>query len=287
MNFDFLNTLGTSDDAPTSRRDALRKAGRLGGAAALAVTPLYAMARETMAAKRSLSAAYGPQAHDSLNFALTLEYLEYFFYKQAVETDGLIPADVRPVFTEIRDNELAHVRALTAIVDGLPDPPGPVVFEQDDFTYVVDGNDAFGDYQLFLTLAQGFEDTGVRAYKGQAPALQPTPYLTAALQIHSVEARHAAAVRRIRGKQGWIPGAQDDAADAIAAVYAAGGSFPSEANTTQGGVELVGALMGMGYSQEQITEAFDEPLDMASVAGPGGIATPFITGLPNDGGETP
>ncbi len=28
--------------------------------------------------------------------------------------------------------------------------------------------DAFSNYDLFLTVAQAFEDTGVRAYKGQA-----------------------------------------------------------------------------------------------------------------------
>ena len=47
-----------------------------------------------------------------------------------------------------------------------------------------------------MSLAQAFEDTGVRAYKGQAKNLISTPdLLTAALQIHSVEARHAAAIR--------------------------------------------------------------------------------------------
>ncbi len=307
MNSDFLKTLDALDNAPSSRREALRTAGRLGGAAALAVTPLYAMARESYAAKRSLSAAYGPQAHDVLNYALTLEYLEYFFYLRAVgnadlmppkgeevEAEADIPADVLPLFQEIRNNELAHVRALTTVIEDLEDPPGePVIYEMRDFTYEVDGTDVFSDYQLFLTLAQGFEDTGVRAYKGQAPALQGTPYLTTALQIHSVEARHAAAVRRVRGQtigkdiQGWIPFDQPDAPDAIEAVYADsinGGPFPSEANTTQGGVELVAALMGRGYSEEEITEAFDEPLDMDSV---NAIAGPFITGEPNDGGETP
>ena len=56
-----------------------------------------------------------------------------------------------------------------------------------------------------LALAQAFEDTGVRAYKGQAGALMGNDnLLTAALQIHSVEARHASEIRRLRGLQGWI-----------------------------------------------------------------------------------
>jgi rubrerythrin len=53
-----------------------------------------------------------------------------------------------------------------------------------------------------LALAQAFEDTGVRAYKGQAANLMSKPdLLTAALQIHSVEARHASEVRRLRGQK--------------------------------------------------------------------------------------
>ncbi len=278
MNSDFLNSLDALDNATTSRREALRRASKLGGAAALAVTPLYAMARETMAAKSNLSAAYAPQAHEVLNYALTLEYLEYFFYKRGTETAGLIPPADLPLFESIRDNELAHVNLLRTTIEGLTDPPGdPDIYEEDDFTYVVNGADVFADYQLFLTLSQGLEDTGVRAYKGQAGAIQETPYLTVALQIHSVEARHAAAVRRVRGSQGWIPLAQPDAPGPIAPVYGPGGPFPSEANTTQGGVELVAALGG-AYTAEQITEAFDEALDMETVLA---IAGPFITGTPD------
>lgn len=278
MNSDFLNSLDVSlDNATTSRREALLRTARLGGAAALAVTPFYAMARDAMASKRSLSSAYAPQAHGVLGYALTLEYLEYFFYKRAVE-EADIPASARPLFVGIRDNELAHVNLLRTTIEGLTDPTGdPDVYEQDDFDFTVAGSNPFasGNYELFLTLAQGFEDTGVRAYKGQAGALQDTPYLTVALQIHSVEARHAAAVRRLRQNQGWIPQAQPDAPGPIAPVYGAGGVFPSEANTTQGGVELVGALNG--YTVEEITEAFDEALDMETVLG---IAGPFITGTP-------
>jgi len=49
-------------------------------------------------------------------------------------------------------------------------------------------------------VAQTLEDTGVAAYKGQAPRLTGGgELLTTALRIHSVEARHAAELRRIRG----------------------------------------------------------------------------------------
>jgi hypothetical protein len=51
----------------------------------------------------------------------------------------------------------------------------------------------------FRATAQTLEDTGVSAYKGQAPKIKSDAYLAAALAIHTVEARHAAWIREIRG----------------------------------------------------------------------------------------
>ena len=45
-----------------------------------------------------------------------------------------------------------------------------------------------------------FEDLAVAAYKGQAPHIASRAYLASALAIHSVEARHAAWIRRLAGK---------------------------------------------------------------------------------------
>ena len=52
----------------------------------------------------------------------------------------------------------------------------------------------------FVATAIVLEDTGVRAYKGQAPFIQETAVLEAALAIHSVEANHAAWIRYIAGE---------------------------------------------------------------------------------------
>ena len=55
------------------------------------------------------------------------------------------------------------------------------------------------DAERFRKTAVAFEDLAVAAYKGQAPLIQDRAYLVPALAIHSVEARHAAWIRRFAG----------------------------------------------------------------------------------------
>ncbi len=272
MNTDLFKDLDTAlNNAATSRRDALRKAGRLGGAAALSVLPLYGMAKKAMASNYG----FNPEDDfDILNYALTLEFLESYFYQMGVDSGVIASAD-RPLFETINRDEAAHVQLLSGAITQAGGTP--VSYQPSDFDFTAGGMfPAFTDYQTFLILSQGFEDTGVRAYKGQAANIESKTYLTVALQIHSVEARHAAAVRRVRGSNGWIT--NDNGPDPIAAVYGPGNpaaQFPSEANETQGGVDLGVALSS--YTMAEITEAFDEPLDMQTVIG---IAAPFADFLP-------
>lgn len=244
-------------DVMASRRDAIGTVGTLGLGAALAAVPFLSprAARAQGADPNQVDVDMDGDfdAFDILNYALTLEYLERSFYRQGLDQSYL--ADERPLIVTIEADEAAHVQVLAgAIADAGGDP---VSYDDADFDF----GDFLASRDSFLALAQSLEDTGVRAYKGQATAVQGSPYLTTALQIHSVEARHAAAIRRLRGNQGWVPGSQPGAP--VPAVYGAGTGFPAESNTTQGGVELTGALSG--YSTEQITEAFDEGLDMTTV----------------------
>jgi hypothetical protein len=53
----------------------------------------------------------------------------------------------------------------------------------------------------FLKLAETFEDTGVSAYNGAAPMISSTEVLAVAGSIVQVEARHAAAIRLLKGDQ--------------------------------------------------------------------------------------
>ncbi len=139
-----------------------------------------------------------------------------------------------------------------------------------DFTAKGAFPDVFSNYNTFAIVSHALEDTGVRAYKGQAGNLLTTedlPLLEYALQIHSVEARHASIVRRLLNTRGIVPGLKGWitlAQGSPAAVYA------GDDNLVQGGVNLAGLA---GKTSEAISEAFDEPLTKEAVLA---IAGPFI-----------
>jgi hypothetical protein len=196
---------------------------------------------------------------DVLNYALTLEYLEDAFYKQGLMSEGLIPTDRRVIFQQISKHESAHVEFLLGVLDTMD--VQPVAKPEFDFTANGTYGNVWSNYNTFLTLSQAFEDTGVRAYKGRAQELVGQAALTAALQIHSVEARHASMIRRLRGEKGWITNAETNGVPA--AIYA------GEDLTTQGGASIT----GLGFTAAAATQAFDEPLTPDQVLA---IADPFI-----------
>lgn len=258
-------------DQLLTRRDAIRRgastSSKVAAGLALASVPVALAAL----AKDAFAAAPLPQdIIDVLNFALTLEYLESTFYNTGVGTSGLIPSTDQVVFQQIQKHENAHVLYLQTALGA--DAVAKPAF---DFTAGGMFPDVFSNYATFQAVSQAFEDTGVRAYKGQAANLISQPdILTAALQIHSVEARHAAEVRRLRGLDGWINGTTGNLPAAVnAAVYGAGNpasDFPAEDNIVQGGVNLMSIT---NYGTDPLSAAFDEPLDKATVLA---IAGPFI-----------
>ena len=176
-----------------SRRDLFRKASVKLGAAATA--PLILAAVSSEAVGQGLPA----QVVDILNFALTLEYLESDFYRAAAATPGLIPPQFAQVLTAISRDEDAHVNLLLMTL-GSAAIPKP----QFDLTGRGRYPDILSNFNTTAKVAQTLEDTGVAAYKGQAPKLTGGgDLLTTALRIHSVEARHAAELRRLRGVRSW------------------------------------------------------------------------------------
>lgn len=263
------NTSHPSDTGQTtSRRNALRRVGKLGLAAAAMPVAFSAVAKR----------AYGQDLPETvveiLNYALTLEYLESEFYTQGLNAEGLIPSEARDLFEQIDIHETSHVDTLKSAL-------GEAAVPKPNFDFTSGGQfDTFSNYQTFLLLSQGFEDLGVRAYKGQAPRLiEYDDILTTALRIHSVEARHAAAVRRLRGLDSWIPfNNTPDQNTAIQAVYLGETSDDYENQTRQAGVEMKNVVnprrdLTRDTPVELITESFDEPLNMSYVLG---VASLFI-----------
>jgi len=260
------------------RRAAMKSLANLGGKFALATVPLALGSL----LKKAYSQTPSAQILDVLNFALTLEYLEAEFYNKGLAASGLIPAgDDRMAFEVIAKHENAHVVFLIATIKALGGEP--VKKPTFDFT-AGNGSNAgpfagvFSNYDLYLAVSQTFEDTGVRAYKGQAGFLiSSNAVLRAALQIHSVEARHAAHVREIRYRRPsalvvgmplpWITLNNSNIASPLVQP-----SYNGEEITMQAGIQIVG-INGFEITKEDASEAFDEPLTKAQVLA---IVDPFI-----------
>lgn len=256
-------------DRLDSRRAAMKNFASFGKKLAVTAIPL--------AFGSMLNKAYGQSSSnifDVLNYALTLEYLESGFYAMGnAAAATLIPdAADRSAIKVIGDHESEHVAFLKSAISAAGGTP----VSKPVFDYTAKGTfgNVFTNYNTFLAVAQTFEDTGVRAYKGQAANLMSNnDVLTAALNIHSVEARHASQVRQMRKAHNfgdvkpWIT--LDQSGIASTAVQA---SYNGEENTKQAGVEITN-INGMKISAKAASEAFDEPLTMDQVLA---IVKPFI-----------
>lgn len=293
--------------ALVSRREAIRKGAAVSSLAAasfaLGSIPLALGALATEAGAQGTAS----DVLAVLKFAYLLENLEAEFYKtvlgagtgfSATNNPQAAAFTVRSQFSDtekaaldqIRIHEEAHVSLLKATLNSLGFAAPTFTGADFDFTGGVGATPGAGPFAgattnkaFALVATQAFEDTGVRAYKGQAGNLMSnSAVLETALRIHSVEARHAAKIRRLRRQantgntvvrySGTIRGggaaaAGSDVANPPAAVVAALGLiYAGEENTTQGTYDLttLSGLGAAGIPSGDITnaagEAFDEPL---------------------------
>lgn len=261
--FDILNKIDNMPANPgaiASRREAFRTLGSLSKKTAMAAVPF---GLSSIFSSKAL--ADGNKVLDVLNFALLLEYLESDYYMMGLDS-GVIPSgtDAEKVYMQISKHEKAHVELLKMAISGAGGEP----IDKPAFDFTAGGTfDPFHNYEVFLILSQAFEDTGVRAYKGQAANLiEADAVLETALQIHSVEARHASEVRRIRGLKGWIT--RDERGAGVPA--AAQPVYDGEDQVMQAGLDVT-MLTRVGV--DGITEAFDEPLSKEEVTA---IASLFL-----------
>ena len=127
-----------------------------------------------------------------VQYALTLEHLETDFYNAVIDSGVVKDMALAKVATMIRDNEQEHVDALTQTVKKLGGKPKR---PKTNFDAVIDGGE-----QMVLETAATVENLGAAAYLGQAGRIKSKEVLAAALAIHSVEARHAAALNSVVGR---------------------------------------------------------------------------------------
>jgi hypothetical protein len=158
---------------------------------AVAAGSVYGVSAVGPFVRQALAQAGGGDV-EVLNFALTLEYLEAAFYEQALKDTRGLAGEAKEIATTLRDNETEHVDALTAAIKQAGGKPVAAPG--------VDFGDAFASQDSFLKLAQTFEDLGVSAYNGAATQIKSKDVLGSAGAIVQVEARHAAAIRALRGE---------------------------------------------------------------------------------------
>jgi rubrerythrin len=177
-----------------SRRGMLTDAVKLAGWAAVALsltTVPGAVSIRSLVAAQELTSDI-----DVLNYALTLEHLEYAFYRDGI---GLFTfgtdsrgQSIDTSFAAIRDHEGAHVETLTSVISDLGGEPVA------EATY--DFGDAYADPMAFLATAAALENTGVSAYDGAGQFITDPELLTAAGSIVAVEARHASYLNLLTGE---------------------------------------------------------------------------------------
>lgn len=195
------NAEATLDHEGDTRADFLRKAGIAGGAVMGGGALLGTLGTGTALARtkgdgRPPASAFGKGDVGILNFALTLEYLERDFY---LEAQRKLPplTDIGRAFLKVtvRD-EVAHVKALKRAL-------GKKMIKKPKFDF----GSTTSNVSEFYATAYALENTGVGAYSGQALNIKKAEYVSAALSILTIEARHSSIVGYILNgnKQGIAP----------------------------------------------------------------------------------
>ena len=178
---------------PASRKRFLSVMGGAGAASALAIF-MAACGGDDEQATAAKPNTMADTAGDLeiVQYALTLEHLETDFYNAVIDSGVVKDMALAKVATMIRDNEQEHVDALTQTVKKLGGKPKR---PKTNFDAVIDGGE-----QMVLETAATVENLGAAAYLGQAGRIKSKEVLAAALAIHSVEARHAAALNSVVGR---------------------------------------------------------------------------------------
>jgi rubrerythrin len=179
-------------DDPSSRKRFLKAVGGTSAAGALSVLLAACGTKKvepTPGGSDPNTAAgtgtdqYGKGDLGIVRFAVTLEYVEVDFYKQAVAS-GKLKGRAAELAKRFGAQEQQHVKALEGAISKLggqpPARPKP--------------NYPLQSQAAILKFALELEGLGASAYLAQADRIADKELLAAALAIHTVEGRHAAAL---------------------------------------------------------------------------------------------
>jgi len=163
-----------------ARADLVRGAGAAAAAAAVGVAAAgwHGSAEAAQSAERD---------RDILNLLLRVERTEAAFYEQAT-SGGALTGELAEFAQVVLEHERQHVALLEEQLGADAEAPPRFDFGQ-----------ATRDPRAFARTAARLEDVAVAAYNGQAGNVSED-VLAAAARIVSVEARHAAWVRSIDGR---------------------------------------------------------------------------------------
>jgi hypothetical protein len=300
--FQIIDDIAKTDpevyDRFDSRRAVFRNFLGYGKKASAAALPLAVSTLFSKAYGQTTGTGSGLDATivATLNLALQLEYLEKYYFQTAIASNILNPEQTAAVNIMLNDENL-HINTLRGVLkgDAVADPTRAAY----DYTGSQGGRRpalfptlgaTFTSAAEFLMVGQQFVDTGVRAYKGGAASLiTQKDVLEAALNIHSVEARHVSRIRSLRrggiqsasAPKSWITPDETPATPPLLNNYNVAGApaqvgpynrgsdatkYPDESNVSQGTAPVVNVqtlVTGVGLGAG--AEAFDEPLDPATV----------------------
>lgn len=192
-------------DDPSSRKRFFKMMGGAGAVSAFSVL-LAACGddddKSGAKAQEATGTSGGRENRDLeiVNYALTLEYLEAEFYAQVIASGMITDRATQEIAKRFGQSEQEHVDALKATASKLGGKPAAK--PRTKFEDVIEGGP-----KMILATAATVENLGAAAYLGEAGNITSKEILAAALAIHSVEARHAAALNQLvgRGLQGKGP----------------------------------------------------------------------------------
>ncbi|MDQ3935435.1 MAG: ferritin-like domain-containing protein [Actinomycetota bacterium] len=179
---------------PSSRKRFLRMAG--GGAVAAGLAAVLAACGEEERTTGNQvggagvgTAQFGQGDAGIVAYALFLERLEVAFYEEALAS-GRLKGRGLELAKRFHADEQSHAKSLEGALQQLggKEPAEPT------FAFALENE------QGILVQAQQLETVGAGAYLGQVARIRDKKILAVALSIHSVEARHAAALAQLLGR---------------------------------------------------------------------------------------